>query len=158
MRGYTGADMALLNSGSLRASIADGPVTIADVFRAMPYANALMTVELSGKELMAVLNRSVMGSRTDEDGGFLQVSGIRFSVRNHRVETVQVGENGAGLDLEKRYSVAITDFMASGGDGYTWFKGKPVVDTGLPLRELLIDTVRRKKVISAVVEKRVLRD
>jgi hypothetical protein len=52
----------------------------------------------------------------------------------------------------------MTDFMASGGDGYTWVKGKPVVDTGLPLRELLIDTVRRKKVISAVAEGRVLRN
>ncbi|MFH0728647.1 MAG: 5'-nucleotidase C-terminal domain-containing protein [Pseudomonadota bacterium] len=157
MRGHTGADMAFLNSGSLRASIADGPVTIADVYRAMPYANALMTVELSGKDILAILNRSVMGSREDEDGGFLQVSGIRFGVRNHRVEAVQVGENGGGLDPEKRYSVAITDFMAAGGDGYTSFKGKPVVDTGLPLRELLIDTVRRKKVISAAVEGRVVR-
>jgi 2',3'-cyclic-nucleotide 2'-phosphodiesterase (5'-nucleotidase family) len=157
MRNHTGADMALLNSGSLRASIADGPVTIAEVFRAMPYANVLMTVELSGKDILGILNRSIMGSRSDEDGGFLQVSGIRFSVRNHRVETVQVGDNGGELDLEKRYSVAITDFMASGGDGYTWFKGKPVTDTGLPLRELLIDTVRREKVISAAVEGRVVR-
>jgi 5'-nucleotidase / UDP-sugar diphosphatase len=157
MRAHTGADVALLNSGGLRASIADGPVTIADVFRAMPYANALMVVELSGKELLAVLNRSVMGTREDEDGGFLQVSGIRFSVRDHRVEMVRLTQNSAQLDPEKHYSVAITDFMASGGDGYTWFHGKPLVDTGLPLRELLIDTVRQKKAISSVVEGRVLR-
>ena len=158
MRAYTGADIALLNSGSLRASIADGPVTIADVFRAMPYANELVTVELSGKELLAVLNRSVAGSRADEDGGFLQVSGIRISVRANGVESVQLGAAGSGLDPEKRYLVAITDFMASGGDGYFWFKGKPLVDTGLPLRELLIDTVRQKKVISSVVEGRVSRN
>jgi 5'-nucleotidase / UDP-sugar diphosphatase len=158
MRAHTGADIALLNSGSLRASIADGPVTIADVFRAMPYANSLMTVDLTGKELLAVLNRSVAGTRADEDGGFLQVSGIRISVRGHGVESILVGEAGAALDLEKRYAVAITDFMAAGGDGYAWFKGKPLVDTGLPLRELLINTVRRQKVISAVVEGRVSRN
>jgi len=158
MRSHTGADIALLNSGSLRASIADGPVTIADVFRAMPYANALITVELSGKELLAVLNRSIMGTQADEDGGFLQVSGIRFSVRGNRVQSVKLSLNNAELDPEKRYSVAITDFMASGGDEYTWFQGKPLVDTRLPLRELLIDTVRQKKVISATVEGRVVRE
>lgn len=157
MRTHTGADIALLNSGSLRASIADGPVTIADVFRAMPYENVLMTLELNGNELLTVLNRSVAGAREDEDGGFLQVSGIRFSIRDHRVEAVEVGPMGAGLDPEKRYSIAITDFMASGGDGYTWFKGKALLDTGLPLRELLIDTFRKDKVIQSKSQGRIIR-
>ncbi|MBN1551109.1 5'-nucleotidase C-terminal domain-containing protein, partial [bacterium] len=42
MRDYTGADIALLNAGSLRASISQGPVTVENVFQAMPYANELV--------------------------------------------------------------------------------------------------------------------
>ena len=155
MRRHTGADIALLNSGSLRASIPDGPVTIADVFRAMPYENTLVTTEISGEELQAVLNRSVMGTRADEDGGFLQVSGISFSVREKRAENIRVGEAADSLQPEKRYSVVITDFMASGGDGYAWFKEKSSLNTQLPLRELIIDTIGKESVIQPPFRRRI---
>lgn len=157
MLANTGAEIALLNSGSLRASIAEGPITIADVFRAMPYENTLMTVTLTGKELLAVLNRSVSGTREEEDGGFLHVSGIRVFTRNGQVESVHVGPNGGHLDPERVYRVVITNFMASGGDGYTWFLGKEFENTQLPLRELLITAIQRQKIIHANVEGRISR-
>lgn len=157
MRAHTGADIALLNSGSLRASIAKGPVTIADVFMAMPYENTLVMVDLSGRELMAVLNRSAMGSRDDEDGGFLQVSGLRFSIRDRMTENIVIGQKAMPVCPDKIYRVVITDFLASGGDGYHWFRNKVQHHTNLPLRELLVDSVRNRRSISAAVEGRITR-
>jgi 5'-nucleotidase / UDP-sugar diphosphatase len=157
MRAHTGADIALLNSGSLRASIADGPVTIADVFRAMPYENVLVTTEITGRELLAILDRSVKGTREEEDGGFLQVSGIRFIVSAGKPENVRVGSSTEPLDIEKNYTLAITDFMAAGGDGYAWFKAKTTDNTQLPLRELIIDTLRSQKVVGPVSQGRIVR-
>ncbi|MEZ4576687.1 MAG: 5'-nucleotidase C-terminal domain-containing protein [Desulfobacterales bacterium] len=42
MRAHTGAQVAMINAGALRASIKEGPVTVEDVFRAMPYGNELV--------------------------------------------------------------------------------------------------------------------
>lgn len=155
MKEFTGAQAALLNAGSLRASLDKGPVTVEDVFKMMPYENEVLIVELTGKELMAVLTRSVMGTREDEDGGFLHVSGVGFKIDGKTPKDVMVG--GKPLDLKKTYKVAITDFMASGGDGYKIFTGKPALKTGLPLRELIVDTIRQKGMIEARTDGRIAR-
>jgi 2',3'-cyclic-nucleotide 2'-phosphodiesterase (5'-nucleotidase family) len=156
MRSYTGAEIALLNAGSLRASIDEGEITLEDVFKTMPYENELVMVELPGAEVQAALARAVMGSRADEDGGFLHVSGLRFTVRGKTLEGIMAGK--APLDLARTYKVAITDFMLSGGDGYQVFVGKPAVKTGLPLRELIVDTIRARGKVKAEKEGRITRE
>ena len=157
MREYTGADVALLNSGSLRASIDTGPVTREEVFKAMPYANEIILLDLTGTELIQALTRSVRGTREDEDGGFLQVSGIRFNVRGHEVEQVRLISNHMPIDPKKIYRVAVTDFLASGGDGYKLFVGKPLEHTRSPLRELIIDTINTRRTVNAEVQGRIVR-
>ena len=157
MREYSAAQIALLNSGSIRASIDSGPITVEDVFKTVPFANEIVLIEINGKELLRALIRSVKGKQEDEDGGFLHVSGIRFMIRGHNVENVRVGENLAPLDPGEVYRVAVNDFLASGGDGYELFKEKPTRYTGLPLRELVVDIIRKRGVVNARVEGRIVR-
>jgi 2',3'-cyclic-nucleotide 2'-phosphodiesterase (5'-nucleotidase family) len=157
MRSHTGAGIAMVNAGALRASIKAGPVTVEDVFRAMPYGNELVRLELTGAELKQVLHRSVRGNRGDEDGGFLHVAGITFDVRGKTVENIRVGAEGRPLEPASTYAVVVPDFLASGGDGHVVFKDKPHIKTGLPLRELIIDTIRQQKVVSAKTEGRIRR-
>ncbi len=157
MRECTGADIALLNAGSLRSSINSGPVMVEDVFRAMPYSNEIVIAELSGHELLQVLTRSVMGNQEDEDGGFLQVSGICFSIKNHNLQNISIGDDRKPLDSDKTYTLAITDYIASGGDGYNIFTTKPMIKTGTILWELVVDTIRERKTISAKIENRIIR-
>ncbi|RLB80505.1 MAG: hypothetical protein DRH24_10495 [Deltaproteobacteria bacterium] len=157
MREYTGADVALLNSGSLRASLNTGPVTREEVFKAMPYANEIILLDLTGRELIQALTRSVRATREEEDGGFLQVSGIRFNVRGHAVERVQLISNYMPVDPEKIYRIAVTDFLSLGGDGYKLFVGKPLEHTRLPLRELIMDTISSRGTVNAEVQGRIVR-
>ncbi|MEW6079483.1 MAG: 5'-nucleotidase C-terminal domain-containing protein [Thermodesulfobacteriota bacterium] len=157
MAAYTGADIALINAGALRASIKQGPVTVEDVFKAMPYANELLVTGLTGREIEEMLKRSVSGAREEEDGGFLQVSGIYFDVRGRQVGNVRVGRDRQPMDAEARYTVAVPDFLSTGGDGYAMLKGKSYINTGLPLRELLVDTIRKQGVIAAGEEGRIRR-
>lgn len=157
MRAHTGAQIAFVNAGSLRASIKQGPVTVEDVFMAMPYANELMTTQLSGKEIAEVLTRAVMSTRGEEDGGFLQVSGISFAVSGRKPTDIRVGGDGHPLDPQASYTVVVTDFLSTGGDGHAVFKGKPYAKTGSPLRELIIDTFRRLGTVSAKKEGRIRR-
>ena len=155
MREHTGADVALLNSGSLRASIDEGPITVEEVFQAMPYANEMLTVEVPGSVIEAMLRRSVRGTRADEDGGFLHVSGLRFRIRDGVPEAIEVG--GKPLNPEATYRLAITDFMAEGGDGYEMLVGLEAYRTGLPLRELIVDTVWMRGTIEMRTDGRIER-
>lgn len=157
MVAHTGAEIGLINAGALRASIKAGPVTVADVFKAMPYGNELMVVRLTGKEIEKVLQRAARGLREDEDGGFLHVSGLAFDIRDRRPENIRVGRDRTALNPMAAYDVVITDFMADGGDGYTLFRNKSKIATGLPLRELMVDTFRRQPVVTARVEGRIRR-
>ena len=157
MREHTGARIALINAGALRASIEPGPVTIEDVFKTLPFPNELAVMELTGAEIERILHRAVRGSRADQDGGFLQVSGIALAVRGRSVATVRVGEDRQPLHPQTVYRVAIPDFLAAGGDNYPVLKTKAHTLTGLPLRELLVDAIRRRGVIAAREEGRIRR-
>lgn len=155
MREHTSADIALLNGGALRASIDEGPITVEEVFTSMPYANDLVVVKLTGSELVQVLTRSTQGTKLQEDGGFLHVSGIKLTIKNRLPAEVMVGDTL--LDAAATYSVAIPDFLASGGDSYSMLVNKTTYNTGLPLRELIVDTIRSKGTITAQIEGRIIR-
>ena len=157
MRQYTGAEIAFINSGSIRSSIQCGDITMEQIFTTMPFSNEIITVDLQGDEILKVLNRSVKGNKNDEDGGFLQVSGVKFSIFERSVNNVLIGKNFAPLQTSKKYTVAISDFLFAGGDGYSIFKDKEPYKTGLPLKELLVDTIRSRKNISPEVEGRITR-
>jgi 2',3'-cyclic-nucleotide 2'-phosphodiesterase (5'-nucleotidase family) len=48
MRAHMGAQIAMINAGALRASIKEGPVTVEDVFNAMPYEPTRPTLMFQG--------------------------------------------------------------------------------------------------------------
>ena len=157
VREHTGADIALVNSGGLRSSIDAGAITLEDVFKTMPFANEIVVLDLTGAEIRQTLSRSVQGTREDEDGGFLQVSGATFTVRGDVVEQVTAGPHGRPLRDDHTYTVAVPDFLAAGGDGYKLFAGKPGYKTGSPLRELIVDTIRTRGTVGAKLENRIVR-
>src|SRR3989338_6580339 len=122
MREAARTEIALVNGGSIRASIEAGPITLEDVWRAFPYDSQVVRLELSGQRIEEVLSHSV-SLRPGLTGGFLQVSGLSFIIGPSGPREIRA--NGRPLDRERLYSVAITDFMHAGGDGYRHFrKGK----------------------------------
>ena len=63
-----------------------------------------------------------------EDGGFAQVSGVRFvydgkRAPGSRIVSATVGKNK--LDNKKSYKLATVSYLADGNEGYTMLKGKP---------------------------------
>ncbi|MBN2054974.1 5'-nucleotidase C-terminal domain-containing protein [bacterium] len=156
MREYTSADIALLNGGSLRASIAPGDITVEDVFKTMPYANEVVVLELDDDTILETMKRSVSATREEEDGGFLHISGMRMVIRERKPMVVTVA--GEPLEAGKMYRVAVTDFMSTGGDGYHMLVDAPSYKTGSPLRELIVDTIRARGEISAAEDGRITRE
>lgn len=118
MREAAGADVAFQNKGGLRANIDAGPVTRRELFDLLPFGNTLVSVELTGAELGALLGRSVAGM----GGSGLEVSGVEVIVKGgQHPELAELRIGGELVDPERRYRVATSSFLAEGGDAYIEF-------------------------------------
>jgi 5'-nucleotidase/UDP-sugar diphosphatase len=120
--------IAIQNGGGIRASIDEGPISVGEVLKVMPFGNALAIMDVKGTELLGALEISV-GSAPKENGGFLHVAGMKFKydstkAAGERVTEVMVleGTEYVVLDPAKTYTVATNSFTAKGGDGYTMFE------------------------------------
>lgn len=159
MREVVGADLAVNNGGGIRASINAGPITIGDIYTVLPFDNTLVKVEMTGQDLLAALEHSVR-LYPEQNGGFLQVSGIEFVFDpsrepGTRVMDVMIG--GQALDLDKTYMVATNDFIAAGGDGYTMFQqARVLVETGEMLRDAVASYFIEEGAIAPEVEGRIV--
>lgn len=79
MREAAGADVAILNSSSLRADLEPGPVLTSDVQLALPFDEPWQRLWVRARELRAALERSARrGSRECES--LLQLAGLRLRV------------------------------------------------------------------------------
>jgi 2',3'-cyclic-nucleotide 2'-phosphodiesterase/3'-nucleotidase len=164
MRRRLAADVAVMNGGGIRGNqlIPAGPLSRKDVNALLPFLNVLVKLELPGKVLVEVLERSV-GIYPGEFGGFLQVSGLAFTFdparpAGQRVIRALVG--GQPLDPERRYSVATNNYTAQGGDGYAMLAtAKPLVfpEDGPGLAETLLEALEREGPIAPVTEGRITR-
>ncbi|WP_053103723.1 5'-nucleotidase C-terminal domain-containing protein [Bacillus sp. FJAT-27916] len=119
--------IALQNGGGVRTTLKAGPITLADVMTVLPFSNALAIMEIRGSELKTALEHSVKDAPA-ASGGFLQVSGMRFTYDSskptgQRVQTVEVLQNGeySALSDTETYYAATNIFTAKGGDGYSVF-------------------------------------
>lgn len=125
MRDATGADIAVINSGGLRADLPQGKVTREDVLSIFPFGNIVEKIEVRGSVIEAMLEHSVRYLPA-AFGGFLDVSGLTFDLDANakpgsRVSNVLV--QGRPLSPEATYTLALNDFEAAGGDGYEMLKG-----------------------------------
>ena len=162
LREDVAADVGLMNSGSIRGDrvFPAGPLKRRDLVAIQPFGGIICKVELSGRTLLAALNHGV--ARVSERlGRFPQVSGIAFEVElsappGDRVRQVVIGQRP--LDLALTYSVAITDYVLKGGDGYSMFDtNKVLIDPahGNLLVNVLENRVRALKEIDPKVEGRI---
>jgi len=144
-----GADVAFVNGGGVRADIAAGDVTYEDIINVHPFGNEACMVETTGQDILDALE---FGARNypEENGGFLQVSGLTYTIDEsvpssvvmdenkafvkvdgaYRVTDVKV--NGEALDVNKTYTLASHNYMLKeGGDGFEMFKTDKLLKDGV---------------------------
>ncbi|MDX6610985.1 MAG: 5-nucleotidase / UDP-sugar diphosphatase [Blastocatellia bacterium] len=127
-RNATLSDVAIMNGGSIRADdvLKPGDLTRRDVLSLLPFKNRVIKMELSGATLRAALEHGVARSAEDaEPGRFPQVSGMRYvfdATRKPGSRITSLTVNGRPLDDRKTYTLATTDYVAGGGDGYEMLK------------------------------------
>jgi len=134
----SGADLAIVNSGGIRAPLPAGNVTVGDILTVLPFDNTIVKVPMMGwqvRELFDFIARRV-GKR-----GFAQISGASFVIQRGRASDVRV--NNLPLDSNHTYTVATLDFLYGGGDGYTQFaKAGEAAPTGVFTHDAAEDFLR----------------
>jgi 2',3'-cyclic-nucleotide 2'-phosphodiesterase (5'-nucleotidase family) len=151
MRTGPGIDIAMTNSGGLRADLPAGPITRGGVYEVMPFENTVVTMKLSGAEVRRVLEDGLRHGRVT------QVSGIRYTFDNSaapgsRVQALTLTDGGALADT-RDYVVAVNNFMADGGDEYeTLRNAREKTDTHVTVRDRIMDYVRQRCAGGAVLD------
>jgi 5'-nucleotidase / UDP-sugar diphosphatase len=116
----TGADLAVTDSGVIRTGLSEGPVTYGQVVSVHPLAFALKyaTVDLSGAELRAYLQKVALLT----DGSYPQFYGVKLLLKDRKLVELKIKDKSSGefvpLDASRIYKLALTDFIATGGDSY----------------------------------------
>ena len=160
------ADVAITNAGGIRSNATYGPgeITGGDVFNTLPFANTLVSVELTGAELVETLASQVVTMESYVGSLYgaeisQQVSGVRFEWVGHEgrelIRDVYVG--GEPLDPNGTYEVAVNSYIAGGGSSYP-LADKPVVeDTGELLATTVIEYLQARGTVAPTVEGRMQR-
>lgn len=143
MRAHTGTDIAIMNSGGIRAPLPKGDITRGMIFSMLPFENYLVTFTCSGEELQRILDFAA--SRNGKSGS-LQVSGVSYVVEGERARDVRVG--GKVLDAAARYRVTTNDYIAQGNDGADVFRSVASVgNTGVLMRDAFLQQLSREPVL-----------
>lgn len=153
-RAMVGADIAFANGGGIRADIEEGDITYEEIINVHPFGNEICMIETTGQDILDALEVGAC-EYPIENGGFLQVSGLSYTIDpsipssvvfnergqfvkvdgKYRVTEIIVGNEP--LVLNKTYTLASHNYMIkNGGDGYTMFmddkmiKDSVVIDNG----------------------------
>lgn len=139
MRAVTQADVALVNSGGLRAPFEAGKITYGDLFRTLPFDNGVSIIRIKGSELKTMLRIAESGSRS-----FFPVSGMHLRIIDPKFEAPSSDldgdkkiadwevnrlieakfDNGNSIEDQKEYRLATIDFLVTGGDDMGWIMSR----------------------------------
>ncbi len=161
LRKATGTQVALMNTGGIRAPIQKGEVLYENLFEVLPFQNQAVVIQsLSWKTLKTALEYAI---KTCGRYGTLVQSGLKiqyareckkngqdvdvdYSAKLVRVETLDgkaLLDPSQGIDTsaEETLSVATLDFIAAGGSGYQMFSGVKIDSTPGIARELIVSAL-----------------
>lgn len=140
----SGADVAIFNAGGIRSNWEVGTLTYGDVFKAFPFDNLVVTAELSGSDLIKLMQIIQSGTK-----GFYPTAGLHQVVTLNPNKLVDVTfYDGTKIDPSKTYKIVTNDFLINGGDDFSQaiqvvnFKNKHL---GLLVRDVLVDSLRKIK-------------
>jgi len=127
-----------------------GPLTVRQIWTFYPYENGLVTVEATGRQVRAALERSAacvarpgeLGRNCDTLAGAEYALDLSHPAGQRVVALRRDGRDIADGDV---LTVAINSYRASGGGGYPMWKSAKRISEKGNLRDLLVADARSKK-------------
>jgi 5'-nucleotidase len=130
-RAATGAEVVLVNNGSLRRPLPAGPVTYGMLYELQPFQNELVLLRVPGRVLRAAVEHGVAGGA----GRGVHLSGVTAVIDTAAAPGARVRAltrpDGRAIGDDDLLDLGLTDFVAGGGDLFTMFRDAPRRPTGL---------------------------
>ena len=144
-----GADISMVNGGSIRNTIKKGVFTYNDLLEAFPFGNMCTVIEATGQQIVDALEVGA-SAYPGEHGAFMQVSGMSYAVDpsipsglvvdakgnfveikgERRVKDVMI--NGKPVDLKGKYTIGGSTYvLKDGGNGLVMFKQSKLLKDGI---------------------------
>jgi 2',3'-cyclic-nucleotide 2'-phosphodiesterase (5'-nucleotidase family) len=150
---YTGnkIDAAILNYGGIRIpSLTKGNLMIEHAYFLMPFDNYIVEQVLTGQQLSDFCDSIAVKKGWP-------VAGISFQIQENKAVNIQV--NNEPISINKKYNIALSDYLANGGDGMTFLKSVPQIQTGKLYRNAIIEYWQQQaklgKMITSKIENRI---
>ena len=144
-------DIVLLNNGGIRSIISKGNISEKTAFELMPFENSIVVLELSGLSIIKMIDylRKVKLQHP--------ISGLQITLNNdYSVNEVNI--NGVGIENEKKYYVATTDYLLEGGDKmYFLAETTKTTDINYKMRDILIDYFKKHDTLKLKSDNRFIR-
>jgi len=165
LRNFTKADVALINGGTIRGErsyLIKSAITRRDITKELPYRNKVILLKVTGSQILQALEHGLSGLK-DVLGRFPHLSGLQVTYdRNQaigkRIVSVQI--NKKELKFDTLYTLATSDYLAGGGDGYAMFSQAERLhykgQMNALISSLLVDEIRNLGTISPQIEGRML--
>lgn len=147
-----GTDIAFTNTTGIRSDLGPGIVTWGELYTIQPFQNGLVTMSLTGQQILDILNQQF------QTGKILQVSGLRYTWSNDQVKEIYLTPSQVPIDPDQIYSVAVNHFLAGGGDGFTEIKNGTALESGSFDLDSCIEYLKQlPQPVSAAIEGRIIK-
>ena len=133
-------DLALMNGGGLRRqNITEGELRARDIFELLPFENALVTLDLTGEQLLRLLG-VIVSSREAQSGA--RITYLIKADKSFQLETARLG--GKEIDPKAIYTIVTIDYLVNvGGDRYGVLReGKNTRPLNITLRDAMMEYVK----------------
>ncbi|MEO8447806.1 MAG: bifunctional UDP-sugar hydrolase/5'-nucleotidase [bacterium] len=161
------ADVSLMNSGGIRKDLAEGDITVGDIWEINPFGNTVVTFNISGNGLIRMFKNNLKNrvNEIKESGSsdMIIVSGVNIVYDSKKVLDgnddfiVSFKVNGEDVDENKMYKIATNNYV--GAQFKKYFGEVPeeivITDNNIIDRDMLIEAVENQKVINSILEKRI---
>ncbi len=154
LRARARADVAFVNSGSIRRDQPAGPLTALDVKEILPFENTLVTFELTGEQLRRIaLNNARLAAHR---GGILQISGLTYAWREvgDHVEVEDVRVAGEPARDGRVYRAAAPDYVCLQAKDYLAMDPPTTRYAGVTVTDAVLEAAAAAGTIDARVEGR----
>jgi len=122
-----GAEIAFINSGGVRTAFrpaTDGSVTYGQIFALQPFGNTVEVLELTGAQIRALIEQQFAadGSGSFRQSFLIPSAGYAYVIDRAAPDgqhVVAMTLHGQPIEPGRTYRVAVNNFLAQGGDGFT---------------------------------------
>ncbi|CAH8636698.1 unnamed protein product [Schistosoma rodhaini] len=145
------ANCVLINAGTLRGDriFKAGLFTLRDLTTILPYLDKLSVIEITGSQLIEVLENS-LSEYPKAEGRFPMIGGMRFVFNplkpvGTRVIVEESTIQNEPINMKQKYRLCTTKYLHAGNDGYRIFPECPLLldDEKCPILLILVQNYFR---------------